>query len=202
MGSSGILEPRNCRGTRSGIAEERVAKLQGKLVFASGRLSRPNRCGSDVPGIAGPLNVLDRADDVAGFGDRAELSKTAGRAHIARVRGLRYIARGRRSVAQPGRALLSGGRGRRFKSSHSDQLFCHFINGPRRPLRARNAGTRREHTSPAFVPRSSHPAIVSPSRPRARVRDTLPAEPPAAVLGEEFNRQGGNGGQQTAVGGR
>jgi hypothetical protein len=31
-----------------------------------------------------------------------------------------YIAR-RRSVAQPGRALLSGGRGRRFKSSHSDQ---------------------------------------------------------------------------------
>ena len=32
-----------------------------------------------------------------------------------------YLARGRRSVAQPGRALLSGGRGRRFKSSHSDQ---------------------------------------------------------------------------------
>ena len=35
-----------------------------------------------------------------------------------------YIAPGRRSVAQPGRALLSGGRGRRFKSSHSD----HEIN--------------------------------------------------------------------------
>ena len=32
-----------------------------------------------------------------------------------------YLALGRRSVAQPGRALLSGGRGRRFKSSHSDQ---------------------------------------------------------------------------------
>ena len=34
-----------------------------------------------------------------------------------------YLALGRRSVAQPGRALLSGGRGRRFKSSHSDQHF-------------------------------------------------------------------------------
>src|SRR5437868_15508273 len=34
-----------------------------------------------------------------------------------------YLALGRRSVAQPGRALLSGGRGRRFKSSHSDQYF-------------------------------------------------------------------------------
>src|SRR5947209_18244600 len=34
-----------------------------------------------------------------------------------------YIWPGRRSVAQPGRALLSGGRGRRFKSSHSDQYF-------------------------------------------------------------------------------
>src|SRR5947207_8920261 len=34
-----------------------------------------------------------------------------------------YLALGRRSVAQPGRALLSGGRGRRFKSSHSDQIF-------------------------------------------------------------------------------
>src|ERR1700730_11906821 len=34
-----------------------------------------------------------------------------------------YLALGRRSVAQPGRALPSGGRGRRFKSSHSDQYF-------------------------------------------------------------------------------
>src|ERR1700741_4519823 len=34
-----------------------------------------------------------------------------------------YLALGRPSVAQPGRALLSGGRGRRFKSSHSDQYF-------------------------------------------------------------------------------
>ena len=32
-----------------------------------------------------------------------------------------------RSVAQPGRALLSGGRGRRFKSSRSDHLFPHFL---------------------------------------------------------------------------
>jgi hypothetical protein len=39
-----------------------------------------------------------------------------------RRRGIFPIyAAGRRSVAQPGRALLSGGRGRRFKSSHSDQ---------------------------------------------------------------------------------
>jgi hypothetical protein len=33
----------------------------------------------------------------------------------------RYIARLGRSVAQPGRALCSGRRGRRFESSHSDQ---------------------------------------------------------------------------------
>jgi drug/metabolite transporter (DMT)-like permease len=36
----------------------------------------------------------------------------------------RYPARHGRSVAQPGRALSSGGRGRRFESSHSDQ-FSH-----------------------------------------------------------------------------
>src|SRR4051812_37324344 len=40
-----------------------------------------------------------------------------------------YIRPGRRSVAQPGRALLSGGRGRRFKSSHSDQ-FHQWLIGP------------------------------------------------------------------------
>ena len=31
-----------------------------------------------------------------------------------------------RSVAQPGRALSSGGRGRRFKSSHSDQVYWYI----------------------------------------------------------------------------
>ena len=31
-----------------------------------------------------------------------------------------------RSVAQPGRALSSGGRGRRFKSSHSDQAYWYI----------------------------------------------------------------------------
>ena len=37
--------------------------------------------------------------------------------------GERYNpARSGRSVAQPGRALSSGGRGRRFESSHSDQF--------------------------------------------------------------------------------
>ena len=34
----------------------------------------------------------------------------------------RYTMRLRRGVAQPGRALSSGGRGRRFKSSHPDQV--------------------------------------------------------------------------------
>ena len=34
--------------------------------------------------------------------------------------GLRAARDGRRSVAQPGRALASGARGRRFESSHSD----------------------------------------------------------------------------------
>ena len=37
---------------------------------------------------------------------------------------LGYAAQHGRSVAQPGRALSSGGRGRRFESSHSDQIFA------------------------------------------------------------------------------
>jgi hypothetical protein len=40
------------------------------------------------------------------------------------LRGYKFC-RGR-SVAQPGRAPSSGGGGRRFKSSHSDQLFPTF----------------------------------------------------------------------------
>jgi uncharacterized membrane protein len=40
---------------------------------------------------------------------------------LAKAERRRYPARHGRSVAQPGRALSSGGRGRRFESSHSDQ---------------------------------------------------------------------------------
>ena len=36
-----------------------------------------------------------------------------------------------RSVAQPGRALLSGSRGRRFESCHSDHQFRHLVYRPR-----------------------------------------------------------------------
>ena len=64
----------------------------------------------------------------------------------------RYSAGYGRSVAQPGRALSSGGRGRRFESSHSDQNSLNSISytdfharispdwaesGPRFPVMAR-----------------------------------------------------------------
>ncbi len=50
---------------------------------------------------------------------------------LARRPHWRYTPPGRRSVAQPGRALLSGGRGRRFKSSHSDHQTRWLKNRPR-----------------------------------------------------------------------
>ena len=61
-------------------------------------------------------------------------TRTAGR-----QRGLRgkvwplYSARGR-SVAQPGRALSSGGRGRWFESTHSDHYF-QWVTGNPRPVK-------------------------------------------------------------------
>jgi hypothetical protein len=45
---------------------------------------------------------------------------------------VRYMPNLSRSVAQPGRALCSGRRGRRFKSSHSDQKFHSKFNRFRR----------------------------------------------------------------------
>ena len=52
--------------------------------------------------------------------------------HLAGGTHRRYMARLGRSVAQPGRALCSGRRGRRFESSHSDQLG-ERLTGQRQP---------------------------------------------------------------------
>jgi hypothetical protein len=71
-----------------------------------------------------------------------------------------YIAR-RRSVAQPGRALLSGGRGRRFKSSHSDQSSSQLARSASWLLLSpapRSAGARRDcGIFPRGWPAASHP---------------------------------------------
>src|SRR5262249_30821813 len=83
--------------------------------------------------IARPFDVLDRVDDVFTNLARAlrlEACTWAAGAPILPADAVcRYTAACRRSVAQPGRALLSGGRGRRFKSSHSDQLFRNILRG-------------------------------------------------------------------------
>ena len=56
---------------------------------------------------------------------------------IALAKGMTYTARLDRGVAQPGRALSSGGRGRRFESSHPD----HRISSNSRP-KAKEAPSR------------------------------------------------------------
>ena len=75
-----------------------------------------------------------------------------------------YLALGRRSVAQPGRALLSGGRGRRFKSSHSDQIFSRKSVAIGRFSRwrcaAAKSGTLREPA--AYIGTSLTHAMLSP----------------------------------------
>ena len=55
---------------------------------------------------------------------------------LARQKRVSYNAWLRRGVAQPGRALSSGGRGRRFKSSHPDQFFKGDVKSPRGASRA------------------------------------------------------------------
>jgi hypothetical protein len=89
-----------------------------------------------------------------------------------------YLALGRRSVAQPGRALLSGGRGRRFKSSHSDQRFprnslllCRFARGDPRQQTAECCANRRY-----ILARLSHAGFCRPRFVRAAEHATSRSE--------------------------
>ena len=75
----------------------------------------------EIPAIPAPFAQPSAAGRRGMIGKWAALDQAIGR--CAGTSARLYIRPGRRSVAQPGRALLSGGRGRRFKSSHSDQLF-------------------------------------------------------------------------------
>ena len=52
---------------------------------------------------------------------------------IAKTRGTGYKARRERGVAQPGRALRSGRRGRRFESSLPDQVTQGLSGHPLSP---------------------------------------------------------------------
>jgi hypothetical protein len=80
----------------------------------------------------------------------------------------RYIARLGRSVAQPGRALCSGRRGRRFESSHSDQPHQQ-PSAPRPP----QDGPPADQPSPSMWPITPKSAIrtanqAAPQRHRQR----------------------------------
>jgi hypothetical protein len=116
-----------------GLGPEGVAGTAGPLANRPGRRwGRPSCCWrrwcsrsirssrakSRDPGtVRAPFG---RHAEAPVIGSRRPSTGAISRCAVATAR--LYIAPGRRSVAQPGRALLSGGRGRRFKSSHSDHL--------------------------------------------------------------------------------
>ena len=104
--------------------------------------------GIGIGGVgAEPVDGFGRKRDQTAFRERAGGSRQLGRAggrnlggqasghglKISKIGSLRCakadaISRGlSRSVAQPGRALRSGRRGRRFESCHSDQNFIRFF---------------------------------------------------------------------------
>ena len=68
-----------------------------------------------------PAQVIQRAKDCIA-------DTIAAIAFGAALPWSRYIRPSGRSVAQPGSALRSGRRGRRFKSCHSDQLHQSVVN--------------------------------------------------------------------------
>ena len=80
---------------------------------------------------------------------------------VARGRGYKTPASGR-SVAQPGSALASGARGRRFKSCHSDQHLADFETST-----AAASATRIDLL--ALTKRSRQGAAVSDYRPCGRL---------------------------------
>ena len=150
---AGCLRPRRRpRSARSGAAHsKRCDQRPGDLDRAIRPGRAPRRARREPPARPVPMRPSARdalsifADgaerraliEAADFRHRAQLLIQAARhghpgivgTELACRRRRRYRrAPGRRSVAQPGRALLSGGRGRRFKSSHSDQQPRYFIN--------------------------------------------------------------------------
>jgi hypothetical protein len=105
----------NCRasGRRAGQHSRRMGAdvLLGQRNAAGGGLihayrppSLPHRVQESIPSGIGALRGVPPVQ-------------------LAHARARRYMPALGRSVAQPGRALCSGRRGRRFESSHSDQLF-------------------------------------------------------------------------------
>jgi hypothetical protein len=123
-----VSEPRHCRPTAGRfVAVERGAgRPCAARVWRRTCCCEAQRCSrrfDQCLHVAEPVGADTRSCVQESTPCRMAARGCAPPAQLAHARPRRYMPALGRSVAQPGRALCSGRRGRRFESSHSDQSF-------------------------------------------------------------------------------